>query len=77
MKNFKQIFNNGNYIGIIHESSGQWYLTLAKKNLNLPKFRTCGNGIVREPGDRNKYSCPMTWKTKEEALAFLRENYQA
>lgn len=70
----EQIFHKDKYVGIIHQSAGKWYLTLARKNLNLARFRTCGNGVVREAVvQHNHCSQPMTWDTRESVLDFLRE----
>lgn len=69
-KTFERIVVDGTYYGIIHECEGVWYLTLLKKKLSFPNFRTCASGIVREPGKSLEVK---SWNTKEEALAFFEE----
>lgn len=72
MKNHEQIFLNNKFTAIVHVANGRWYLTLPfKKNCNFPTFRTCGGGLVRKPASLNSCSDPITWDTKEDAVAFL------
>ncbi len=73
--NAERIYQNDKCLGIIHEKNGNWYVTMPlQKNINLPTFRTCGNGIVRLPARPNHCSDAMTWRNKEEAILFL-QNY--
>lgn len=70
--NAERIFHEGKFLGIIHEAKGRWHVTLMTKNYFSSEYRTCGNGIVRQPTQRrNQCSEAKTWDTKEEALAFV------
>jgi hypothetical protein len=70
--NAERIFQHDKFLGIVHEKNGNWYVTMPlHKNINLPTFKTCGNGIVRKPSKPNHCSDAMTWKNREEAVLFL------
>lgn len=66
---WEKIFDGDKYLGIVHESYGNWYVTAKLKNLSTTKYSTCSTGIVRFPKPKNE---AMTFPNRGAAVTFLK-----